>query len=130
MVDTINDPKKLDKCGHTFCKECIEEAFKRIKPACPVCGVMYGRNIGNQPKDAQMKHRVERGSLPGYEGCDTIVIQYHVPNGEQMVRIYSKFRKSQILIFEKEKFGLSRVQPFQEDIQFITYNLNIKYIII
>ena len=80
-------PKTLPKCKHTFCEECIDACFKKMKPACPVCGEIYGEIKGNQPKGGTMRNYTEyHSNLPGYEGCGTIVIDYHIPGGTQGVR--------------------------------------------
>ncbi|XP_051894993.1 E3 ubiquitin-protein ligase DTX3L [Pristis pectinata] len=70
------------KCKHTFCKECIDMAFK-TKSACPVCGEVYGELKGNQPEGGRMSHRNLAMHLPGYEKYDTIEIHYTIPDGLQ-----------------------------------------------
>ena len=85
----FTNPKTLDKCKHTFCKECIDVCFKKMKPACPVCGEIYGEITGNQPEGCTMKHYTEyHNRLPGYEACGTIVINYRIPGGTQGVRTW------------------------------------------
>uniref|UniRef100_A0A4W5PP70 E3 ubiquitin-protein ligase n=1 Tax=Hucho hucho TaxID=62062 RepID=A0A4W5PP70_9TELE len=82
-LNTIKENKKKTlKCKHSFCRGCLEEAFK-IKPVCPTCGVVYGELKGTQPKDGTMTTTKERSSLSGYEKYGTIVIQYHIPSGIQ-----------------------------------------------
>ncbi|XP_072920486.1 E3 ubiquitin-protein ligase DTX3L [Hemitrygon akajei] len=70
------------KCKHSFCKECIDLAFK-TKSACPVCGEVYGELKGNQPEGGRMIHRLVQMRLPGYEKYDTIEIHYTIPDGFQ-----------------------------------------------
>ncbi|XP_059845420.1 E3 ubiquitin-protein ligase DTX3L isoform X2 [Hypanus sabinus] len=70
------------KCKHSFCKECIDKAFK-TKSACPVCGEVYGELKGNQPEGGRMIHRLMQMRLPGYEKYDTIEIHYTIPDGFQ-----------------------------------------------
>ncbi|KAM9447032.1 E3 ubiquitin-protein ligase DTX3L isoform 2-T2 [Clarias gariepinus] len=74
--------KMLEKCKHSFCKDCLKQAFK-VKPVCPTCGLIYGALNGTQPKGGKMKVTHERDSLPGYEKYGTIVIHYIIPNGVQ-----------------------------------------------
>uniref|UniRef100_A0A3B3QQ54 E3 ubiquitin-protein ligase n=1 Tax=Paramormyrops kingsleyae TaxID=1676925 RepID=A0A3B3QQ54_9TELE len=31
----------LDKCGHSFCRTCLDQAFQ-VKQVCPVCRMVYG----------------------------------------------------------------------------------------
>ena len=73
--------KTLDKCGHSFCKKCIDQAFKG-KKQCPICSMVYGPLTGNQPK-GQMYDSFRSTSLPGYTSCGTIVIDYRIPSGTQ-----------------------------------------------
>lgn len=81
-MDTITDPKKLD-CGHMFCSECITQSFAH-KPACPVCGKIFGKLEGDQPKDGKMTVTINKfPSLPGYEGYGTIEIKYTFRSGIQ-----------------------------------------------
>ncbi|KAK9974518.1 hypothetical protein ABG768_022607 [Culter alburnus] len=83
-LDTIKTPdcKVLSKCNHKFCKDCLDMAFK-LKPACPICGEIYGNLTGTQPKGATMTISRDRSSLPGYEKYGTIVISYYIPSGHQ-----------------------------------------------
>ncbi|XP_078252823.1 E3 ubiquitin-protein ligase DTX3L isoform X2 [Rhinoraja longicauda] len=70
------------KCKHSFCKDCIDQAFKN-KSACPVCGEVYGELKGNQPEGGQMIQRRMSIHLPGYEKFDSIEIHYVIPEGIQ-----------------------------------------------
>lgn len=75
----------LEKCGHSFCRFCLDQAFK-VKKACPVCRLVYGQLIGNQPANGTMI--VERDpdlELPGHEGYGCICIIYSFPPGLQSV---------------------------------------------
>lgn len=87
-LDTIKTPdcRVLDKCKHKFCKDCLDRAFK-LKPACPMCGEIYGDLTGTQPKGGSMTVSWDRSSLPGYEKCGTIVISYYIPSGHQGVSL-------------------------------------------
>lgn len=80
-MDIIKDRHVLPKCKHAFCSPCIHEAMSR-KPVCPVCQTSYGIQKGNQP-DGTMTHSISMKSLPGYEYCGTIVIQYQMKGGLQ-----------------------------------------------
>ncbi|KAK3095405.1 hypothetical protein FSP39_014280 [Pinctada imbricata] len=81
-MDTITDGTRLD-CGHEFCRDCIKNAFSH-KPVCPMCGKVYAALEGNQPRDGSMRTNTEHHtSLPGYERCGTIVIDYKFPDGIQ-----------------------------------------------
>ncbi|XP_051977618.1 E3 ubiquitin-protein ligase DTX3L isoform X2 [Xyrauchen texanus] len=72
----------LPKCKHCFCKECLKRAFQ-LKPACPICGEIYGDLMGTQPKGGTMTVTKDNSSLPGYETYGTIVIKYYIPGGLQ-----------------------------------------------
>ncbi|XP_037101819.1 probable E3 ubiquitin-protein ligase DTX3 isoform X1 [Syngnathus acus] len=79
----IVDKTTLEKCGHSFCRCCLDQAFK-VKRACPVCRLVYGQLIGNQPANGTMI--VERDpalQLPGHEGYGCICIIYSFPPGLQ-----------------------------------------------
>ncbi|CAH1784888.1 unnamed protein product [Owenia fusiformis] len=77
-------PKKLDKCGHSFCTSCIDKWLKEARPQCPVCGVSYGKCTGNQPKGGKMTtFRFKSSSLPGYGAYGYIEITYDIPAGIQ-----------------------------------------------
>ncbi|XP_077456821.1 putative E3 ubiquitin-protein ligase DTX3 isoform X1 [Stigmatopora argus] len=80
----IVDKSTLEKCGHSFCRSCLDQAFK-VKKACPVCRLVYGQLIGNQPANGTMI--VERDSarhLPGHEAYGCICIIYSFPAGLQV----------------------------------------------
>jgi hypothetical protein len=80
-----SEKTKLDKCGHALCKDCWRKS-KEMNPVCPVCRTVYGIVKGDQPRDAGMNvHYEKRLSLPGYEPCGTIIIEYSIPPGVQMV---------------------------------------------
>ena len=73
--------KTLDKCGHSFCTKCIDEAFK-VKNQCPACGQLCDPLIGNQPV-GEMIEEFWPFKLPGYKSCGTIQILYKFPDGMQ-----------------------------------------------
>ncbi|XP_048249671.1 uncharacterized protein LOC124131666 isoform X2 [Haliotis rufescens] len=81
-IGPITDPKWLKKCGHVFCRECIDDSFKKFKPVCPSCNMVYGVLTGNQP-EGSMDVAFSGEHLPGYETCGTISITYHLPSGIQ-----------------------------------------------
>ncbi|XP_062898975.1 E3 ubiquitin-protein ligase DTX3L [Mobula hypostoma] len=74
--------QRILNCKHSFCRECIDIAFK-TKSACPVCGEVYGELKGNQPEGGRMTHRIMQMHLPGYDKYDTIEIHYQIPDGFQ-----------------------------------------------
>ncbi|TRY90027.1 hypothetical protein DNTS_018255 [Danionella cerebrum] len=76
------DSTVLPKCQHTFCKGCLKRAFD-LKPACPICGEIYGSLTGTQPKNGTMTVSKDRSSLRGYEEYGTIAISYTIPSGRQ-----------------------------------------------
>lgn len=41
-LDNMTKPKKLKKCSHEFCTECIDSYFKNVKQTCPICNTVYG----------------------------------------------------------------------------------------
>lgn len=81
----IVEKTALERCGHSFCRSCLDQAFK-VKKACPVCRLVYGQLIGNQPANGTMN--VERDpdtELPGHKGHGCICIMYSFPPGLQAV---------------------------------------------
>lgn len=81
----IIEKKKTLRCQHSFCTECIDSVFK-VKPACPICNTFHGVYTGTQPVGTMTVTRSWL-SLPGYEGCGSITIQYSFPAGIQGVRL-------------------------------------------
>ncbi|XP_041361523.1 E3 ubiquitin-protein ligase DTX4-like [Gigantopelta aegis] len=81
-MDTITDRKKLEKCGHVFCRACIDKCFQTFKPICPSCNTVYGIIMGDQPPGS-MTCTTASDRLPGYEQYSTIVINYSFSNGIQ-----------------------------------------------
>jgi len=84
-LEPMIDPKQLD-CGHKFCKNCIDEYFKKGQPKCPSCGKLFGVLRGNQPP-GRMSHTLPRLKLAGYESYGAIEITYDIPSGIQRVSI-------------------------------------------
>nr|XP_014352559.1 PREDICTED: probable E3 ubiquitin-protein ligase DTX3 isoform X2 [Latimeria chalumnae] len=79
----IEAKKTLEKCGHSFCEDCLNQALK-IKSTCPLCKEFYGKLIGNQPENGTMSVRWESHlHLPGYEKSGTIIVQYSFSSGIQ-----------------------------------------------
>lgn len=86
-MDTPTKPKLLQKCGHIFCKECIEQYFE-YKPACPNCGTIYGKVTGDQPPGA-ISIRTNGIRLQGFnDSSGTIVLTYIFNDGKQRVSFY------------------------------------------
>uniref|UniRef100_S4RV94 E3 ubiquitin-protein ligase n=1 Tax=Petromyzon marinus TaxID=7757 RepID=S4RV94_PETMA len=82
-MDDFTCKTSLEKCKHSFCKECIDQSMK-LKSVCPICQTVYGKLEGDQPKDASMKVTTYyKTSLPGYEKYGTITINYDIPHGRQ-----------------------------------------------
>lgn len=86
-MDTPTKPKQLRKCGHIFCKECIEQYFE-YKPTCPSCGTIYGKVTGDQPPGT-MSIRTNGSRLQGFnDSSGTIVLTYFFNDGNQGVSFY------------------------------------------
>ncbi|XP_058411904.1 E3 ubiquitin-protein ligase DTX3L-like [Diceros bicornis minor] len=80
-MDIISNEQVLPKCKHEFCGPCINRAMS-FKQECPVCRTPYSIQKGNQP-EGTMHVTVMRQSLPGYESCGSIVIDYIMEGGVQ-----------------------------------------------
>lgn len=80
-LEPIDNKLVLSKCKHEFCTPCINRHMT-YKPVCPVCQTVYGVLKGNQPEGTMSVHYT-RDSLPGYETCGSIVIDYDMKGGIQ-----------------------------------------------
>ena len=57
-MDKPTQPRKLEKCGHIFCSDCIEAYFENLKPTCPCCGAIYWKG---DRRPARWCHPVHAG---------------------------------------------------------------------
>lgn len=81
--DSRNPAISLSRCQHLMHLQCLNEliisqqhdAQKNLYIECPVCGIVYGEKIGNQPIGT-MSWIIIPKSLPGHEGQNTIQIIY------------------------------------------------------
>ncbi|XP_030634111.1 E3 ubiquitin-protein ligase DTX3L-like [Chanos chanos] len=80
-MDHFKTKEKLI-CGHGFCRECVWRSVESMGPICPVCKKVFGKVEGNQP-DGTMNTYVSVSKLQGFPDCNTIVIDYSIPNGIQ-----------------------------------------------
>ncbi|KAJ6638327.1 Protein deltex [Pseudolycoriella hygida] len=84
-----NPAISLSRCQHLMHLQCLNELIisqqdnaESMYIECPVCGIVYGEKIGNQPKGT-MTWLVIPQSLPGHEGQNTIQIVYNIVSGIQ-----------------------------------------------
>uniref|UniRef100_A0A6B2E7B7 E3 ubiquitin-protein ligase n=1 Tax=Phlebotomus kandelakii TaxID=1109342 RepID=A0A6B2E7B7_9DIPT len=91
-----NPAISLIRCQHLMHLECLNEmiinqqkdnqSILRFQQAlyieCPVCGIVYGEKIGNQPSGT-MSWIIIPKSLPGHDGQNTIQIVYNIASGIQ-----------------------------------------------
>lgn len=79
-----NPAISLSRCQHLMHLQCLneliicqqkQESYKSLYIECPVCGIVYGEKIGNQPAGA-MTWIIIPKCLPGHEGQNTIQIVY------------------------------------------------------
>uniref|UniRef100_A0A3B4GX86 E3 ubiquitin-protein ligase n=1 Tax=Pundamilia nyererei TaxID=303518 RepID=A0A3B4GX86_9CICH len=80
-LDKFENKKQL-KCKHEFCKDCLRQAQEANGPICPICRVVFGKIVGDQPHGT-MSHQILTFPLPGYSDCGTITIRYEIPSGTQ-----------------------------------------------
>ena len=83
-MEVITRPKLLP-CKHAFCTDCIDQAFSKTKPACPICGAIFGTLKGNQPRGDMNKRTEYHSHLQGFPNHGVIVIDYHIYDGRQTV---------------------------------------------
>lgn len=84
-TNELTNPKQLERCGHIFCKECIEQSFQ-YKPVCPSCGQIYGKMTGDQPPGSITIQNDYQQKLKGFSdstGC--IILTYSFQSGRQGV---------------------------------------------
>ncbi|XP_067930362.1 E3 ubiquitin-protein ligase DTX3L-like [Watersipora subatra] len=82
-MDRLTKPKMLP-CSHQFCEECVKQLVSMCKSyLCPTCRVPFREPEGKQPRGGTMTTTVMPNSLPGYEDCGCITIQYTIPSGTQ-----------------------------------------------
>ncbi|GAB0094560.1 Protein deltex [Sergentomyia squamirostris] len=86
-----NPTISLIRCQHLMHLECLNEMIinqqkqnhsQSLYIECPVCGIIYGEKIGNQPSGT-MSWIIIPKSLPGHEGQNTIQIIYNIASGIQ-----------------------------------------------
>ncbi|XP_034022633.1 E3 ubiquitin-protein ligase DTX3L-like isoform X2 [Thalassophryne amazonica] len=80
-MDSFTNKKQL-KCKHEFCQHCLTRAIETAGNICPICREVFGKMQGDQP-DGNMSWNISSSPLPGFPGCGTIVITYHIPDGIQ-----------------------------------------------
>ena len=83
-MDTPTNPKRLHKCGHIFCKDCIVQCFS-YKPACPICGQIYGKITGDQPPGTLSIRKCHQSLSGSHDSKDCIVLTYSFQSGRQGV---------------------------------------------
>ncbi|XP_076740547.1 uncharacterized protein LOC101472302 [Maylandia zebra] len=83
-LDKFKNKRQLN-CKHEFCKDCLKQAEKANGPICPICRVVFGKIVGDQP-DGRMSHQILTFPLPGYSDCGTIKISYEISSGTQTAK--------------------------------------------
>ncbi|XP_067639158.1 protein deltex [Eurosta solidaginis] len=90
VQNTQNPTIALTRCQHLMHLQCLNgmiiaqqgESSKNLFIECPVCGIVYGEKVGNQP-NGTMSWSIISKSLPGHEGQNTIQIVYDIASGVQ-----------------------------------------------
>ncbi|XP_036318078.1 protein deltex [Rhagoletis pomonella] len=91
LVQSAQNPTiALTRCQHLMHLQCLNgmiiaqqgERSKNLFIECPVCGIVYGEKVGNQP-NGTMSWSIISKSLPGHEGQNTIQIVYDIASGVQ-----------------------------------------------
>lgn len=91
LVHNSQNPTiSLSRCQHLIHLQCLNEMIiaqqkdvtKNLFIECPVCGIVYGEKVGNQPAGT-MSWSIIGKNLPGHEGQNTIQIVYDIASGIQ-----------------------------------------------
>ncbi|XP_055845805.1 protein deltex isoform X2 [Episyrphus balteatus] len=91
LVQNSQNPTiSLSRCQHLIHLQCLNEMIieqqkdvtKNLFIECPVCGIVYGEKVGNQPAGT-MSWSIIGKNLPGHEGQNTIQIVYDIASGIQ-----------------------------------------------
>ncbi|XP_054729769.1 protein deltex isoform X2 [Anastrepha obliqua] len=91
LVQNAQNPTiALTRCQHLMHLQCLNgmiiaqqgEMSKNLFIECPVCGIVYGEKVGNQP-NGTMSWSIISKSLPGHDGQNTIQIVYDIASGVQ-----------------------------------------------
>ncbi|EDX17260.1 protein deltex [Drosophila simulans] len=91
LVHSAQNPAiSLSRCQHLMHLQCLNgmiiaqqnEMNKNLFIECPVCGIVYGEKVGNQPIGS-MSWSIISKNLPGHEGQNTIQIVYDIASGLQ-----------------------------------------------
>ncbi|XP_030380902.1 protein deltex [Scaptodrosophila lebanonensis] len=91
LVHSAQNPAiSLSRCQHLMHLQCLNgmiiaqqsDLNKNLFIECPVCGIVYGEKVGNQPIGS-MSWSIISKSLPGHEGQNTIQIVYDIASGLQ-----------------------------------------------
>ena len=111
------DPVYQSRCGrdHYYCQSCIKHFLDRTG-ICPQCQ-KEGRCQGNQPSGHMTWNTVTQSSLPGYEDCGIIIMDFKFHKGVQGT---SKFVRVGNIWFHEGTFSsvyLShKMAPFSTDV--------------
>lgn len=73
-------PVEALKCGHTFCKSCVDNIANGVTFS--RCSQQWCAFERSQPIGT-MSWRTEEQSLPGYDDCSTIAVTYNFHAGSQ-----------------------------------------------
>lgn len=85
-----NPTISLSRCQHLMHLQCLNELIisqhnnhnQNLYIECPVCGIVYGEKMGNQPNGTMTWISIPK-SLPGHENLHTIQITYNIASGIQ-----------------------------------------------
>uniref|UniRef100_W8BFW5 E3 ubiquitin-protein ligase n=1 Tax=Ceratitis capitata TaxID=7213 RepID=W8BFW5_CERCA len=91
LIQNAQNPTiALTRCQHLMHLQCLNgmiiaqqgDMSKNLFIECPVCGIVYGEKVGNQP-NGTMSWSIISKSLPGHESQNTIQIVYDIASGVQ-----------------------------------------------
>ena len=140
MLPKKHSPMLLFPCGHTFCKQCLEDNYSKTgKRICPWCRTKIASQAINLSLQnliaayAKNKHVKTEEDIPDYLKqlqdyrlrCE-ILQQEKEENEAQIIQLrinFQKARESEKVLREEEQSALNRIRAAEEELDLIRQHL-------
>ena len=139
MLPKSHSPILLFPCGHTFCKECIDHAFKSNQQKCPLCRVKitsHAVNISLQniivayARKNNIKVTIEpekqngdyENQLEMYELRSNILSQEKLENIEEIKRLGNQIKNEELsidVLKKEEKKIIKKIQDAERELDLV-----------